>query len=159
MGKWATLGAAVNVSTQSKLLTKQKTNKNWNRILVPVKASKILSKSKLNNKHVQNGHILKPNPPFKKESWKKANDCYKTDPMQSNSNGILKKDSLKKNSLTKKRVSISEKTTTFKQIPSKQGTPKSSMPPKNSKKETYSSVENNVQCMVCFHLWEKSFCF
>ena len=84
MGKWKTLGAVVNVSTQVKLLGQgsssgtKSSGASWSNVLAPVKATRILGKAKSKNREaIRKTGVFKPNPEFKRESWKKSNTAAK----------------------------------------------------------------------------------
>ena len=83
MGKWKTLGAVVNVSTQVKLLGQSRTGTkssgaSWSNVLAPVKATRILGKAKSKNREaIRKTGVFKPNPEFKRESWKESNTAAK----------------------------------------------------------------------------------
>ena len=80
MGRWRTVGTVISVSQQqarlgsSKVSAQPQQNK-WRKLFIPLKATKILSRAQGNGSY---GGVMskkpgaKPNPPFKRESWKKS---------------------------------------------------------------------------------------
>ena len=112
MGKWRTLGTVISISKHQAAHAKLgsdkvagKTSSKWRKLLIPVKASKILSQANKRN-IVDKSKTTKPNPPFKRDAWKHEK------PKVSNGNqkqkSILKKESVGQASKAKK-VKINEK--------------------------------------------------